>query len=227
MNFCKMINILTGGTVCLPGSWYRSFSRPPPPLHCVAKSSKSAHAVVGKWESFQKGDVIMKWFSFTNHPFKHIQRYRVSCLAFEATIIQTYKGIGQLSGIWDNHYSNTYLRQPLFKHIQRYWSAVWHLRQPLFKHIQSYWSAVWHLRQPLFKHIQRYWSAVWHLRQLLFKHIQWYWSASCLAFETTIIQTHTMVLVSNLEFDDSSEMMSFQNLSLKCNTFILIKRFSV
>jgi hypothetical protein len=53
-----------------PGRWssispgwqgiYTSFSRPPPPLRCIAKSPKSAHAhwVVGKWESFRKGNAL-------------------------------------------------------------------------------------------------------------------------------------------------------------------------
>jgi hypothetical protein len=49
---------------------YRSFSRPP--LRCVEKSAKFAHVhwVVGKWEPFWKGDVVTKWFSFTNHPMR-------------------------------------------------------------------------------------------------------------------------------------------------------------
>jgi hypothetical protein len=42
-----------------------SFSRPLPPLRCLAKSPKFAHAhwVVGKWGQFQKGVavVVMKW----------------------------------------------------------------------------------------------------------------------------------------------------------------------
>jgi hypothetical protein len=55
---------------------YRSIgyiSRPQPPLRCVAKSTKSAHAIhlgVGRWEPFRKGDVVTKWFSFTNHPMR-------------------------------------------------------------------------------------------------------------------------------------------------------------
>jgi hypothetical protein len=38
----------------------------------MAAITKFAHAhwVVGKWETFQKGDVVTKWFSFTNHPMR-------------------------------------------------------------------------------------------------------------------------------------------------------------
>jgi hypothetical protein len=51
---------------------HRSFSRPPPSLHCLAKSSNCAHAhcVVGKWGPFHNDIALSKWFSFTNHPMR-------------------------------------------------------------------------------------------------------------------------------------------------------------
>jgi hypothetical protein len=77
--------VVVNGSLCCPyylqtQSWLsiqsnRSFSWPRPPLRRVAKSTKFVHAhwVVGKWEPFRKGDVVTKWFSFTNHPMRIVR----------------------------------------------------------------------------------------------------------------------------------------------------------
>jgi hypothetical protein len=64
LSFPSIVGLKCNGSVV--NVCYRSFSRPRPPLHCVAKFTKSAHAhwVVGKWEPFSNAIAISKWFHF-------------------------------------------------------------------------------------------------------------------------------------------------------------------